>query len=151
MPTPISPAEAQQRGIAVNHERMDNGEVRYRLCAPDGTSYIRSENPGGPVWENSHSHAKLQEMVVVQRGEIVYAELRGGNVQFQRLRAGEYIVTVPGVPHNACVGEGAVVHTVKFGDCTCPDWIASPELDAYTKELTFAQAQQHADAEQTAD
>ena len=31
------------------------------------------------------------------------------------------------------IGHHIELHTVKFGDCADPDWIASPELDALVK------------------
>ena len=130
--------------ISTNHERMDNGELRFRLIGPDKSSYIRCENASdGPVWESSHSHAALREMVIVQSGEVIYAEYRDDRAMFRLLLPGMYVVTTPGIPHNQCLTGGAVVHTVKFGDCSNPDWIAAPQLDALTLPLTFEQARAH--------
>lgn len=139
-------AAFEQYGVSTNHERMDNGELRFRLIGPDKSSYIRCENAAGePVWESSHSHAALQELVLVQSGEVVYVEYRGGRAVFQLLRPGMYVVTTPDVPHNQCLTAHAVVHTVKFGDCSNPDWIAAPQLDALTLPLTFGQARAQAE------
>ena len=127
-------------GITSSHELMENGEARFRLIGRDNSSYIRCENTGGPVWENSHSHSALKEKVIVQEGCVVFAEYRRGTARLRALLPGDWAVTVPGVPHNECLARGSVVHTVKFGDCSHPDWIASPERDALTKWLSFAEA-----------
>lgn len=37
------------------------------------------------------------------------------------------------IPHNTFMAPDTILHTVKFGDCTDPDWIPSPELDALVK------------------
>ncbi|MBC3937574.1 hypothetical protein D4A47_01510 [Anaerotruncus massiliensis (ex Liu et al. 2021)] len=140
MPQKLNERGLAEFGITTNHERMENGEVRFRLTGRDGSSYIRCENTGGPVWENSHSHSALREMVIVQEGCVVFAEYREGTARLRELPPGGWAVTVPGVPHNECLARGTVVHTVKFGDCSHPDWIASPELDALTKRLSFAEA-----------
>ena len=76
MPQKLNERELAEFGITTNHERMENGEVRFRLTGRDGSSYIRCENTGGPVWENSHSHSALREMVIVQEGCVVFAEYR---------------------------------------------------------------------------
>lgn len=140
MPKRISEAEAKTYGITTKHEIMDNDSRRFRLISSDGTSYIRCENPGKPAWENSHSHSTLQELILVQRGELIFCELRNGKTSYTLLQAGDSAITTPKIPHNNCMSEDSVVHTVKFGDCTTLDWIQSPELDEQTKPLTFEQA-----------
>ena len=140
MPQKLSERDLAEFGITSNHERMENGEVRFRLAGRDGSSYIRCENTGGPVWENSHSHSSLREMVIVQDGCVIFAEYREGAALLRALFPGDWAVTVPGVSHNECLARGTVVHTVKFGDCSHPDWIAGPELDALTKPLSFEAA-----------
>lgn len=81
MPQKLNERELAEFGITTNHERMENGEVRFRLTGRDGSSYIRCENTGGPVWENSHSHSALREMVIVQEGCVVFAEYREGTAR----------------------------------------------------------------------
>ena len=100
MPQKLNERELAEFGITTNHERMENGEVRFRLTGRDGSSYIRCENTGGPVWENSHSHSALREMVIVQEGRVVFAEYREGTARLRELPPGGWAVTVPGVPHN---------------------------------------------------
>ncbi len=140
MPKQIFQSELSAWGISQKHERMDNGELRFRLMGRDGSGYIRCENPGPPVWENGHSHSSLQELVLVQHGAVVFVELRGKETKFTLLQEGDWAVTTPQVPHTECVGGNAVVHTIKFGDCSNSDWIPSLELDAKTKSLSFEEA-----------
>ena len=145
MPTPLSEQEVSARGIMLRHEKMDNGELRFRLAAPDGTCYIRCENPGGETWENSHSHAALQEWTVVQKGPVIYAEQYGEKTVYRLLDTWDTVITTPGIPHNICMGPDSVILTVKFGDCASPDWVPSELLDRRTKPLTFKQAQKLCD------
>ncbi len=140
MPNPIFEWELKALGISQTHERMENGELRFRLMGKDGSGYIRCENPGSPIWENSHSHSRLKELVLVQQGEVVFVELRGKETKFTLLQEGDCAITTPQIPHTECVGESAIVHTIKFGDCSNSDWIPSLELDAKTKSLSFEEA-----------
>ena len=125
--------EAELYGVSTKHSMMDNGERRFRLIGADGSCYIRTEASEDSGWENSHYHTRLSEVCIVQSGWVVYAELIDGKVQARRYEAGETFVIRPMIPHNACLAPHAVLHTVKFGDCTDPDWIPSPELDALVK------------------
>ncbi len=116
-------------GITTNHNVMDNGELRFRLSGADGSGYIRTEIPGHSGWENSHWHARLSELCLVQQGSLVYAELKEGKVETRTYTAGEYFIVPPLVHHNCCPAPGTILHTIKFGDCSAPDWNPSPELD----------------------
>ncbi len=137
MPQKIEDSELEKYGIRFCHERMDNGELRFRLISGDGSSYIRCENASESfVWENSHSHSALREMIIVQRGELVFAQYENGRASFRLLRAGDYAVTCPHIPHNDGLSARTVVHTVKFGETENGDWLPSPELDALTKPLS---------------
>ena len=40
---PLAPGEAEALGVTTLHEEMDNGELRFRLRATDGSSYIRTQ------------------------------------------------------------------------------------------------------------
>lgn len=125
--------EAKLYGVTANHSIMDNGERRFRLAGGDGSCYIRTEAAEDSGWQNSHYHTKLSEICVVQQGWVVYAELIGGRVEAKRYEAGESYLIRPMIPHNSCMGPRAILHTVKFGDCTDADWIPSSELDALVK------------------
>ncbi len=140
MPAKIPENELNSYGIKLNHETMDNGQLRFRLSGSDGSGYIRSENRGAPAWENSHSHSHLRELILVQSGTVVFVSYIGGQAHFITLKEGEFIIAYPGIAHNEILSQGAVIHTVKHGDCSSPDWIPCPELDELTKHLTFEQA-----------
>lgn len=129
----ILDAELAQYGIRTQHNVMDNGERRFRLAGADGSCYIRTESSGDSGWQNSHYHTKLSEICIVQEGWVVYAELTDGKVCAQKYTAGEHFVINPMIPHNSYMAPNSILHTVKFGDCSNADWLASPELDALVK------------------
>ena len=135
MPSPLSAAEAAALGVTALHERMDNGELRFRLRAADGSSYIRTEAADGG-WQNSHLHRHVQELSVVQRGTMLVAEERDGSLSLQILGAGACWLCPLDVPHNSCLLPGTVVHTVKYGERLPPsDWVACPQLDPLCRTL----------------
>ncbi len=129
----INDNELSQYGIRTNHNIMDNGERRFRLSGADGSCYIRTEAAGDSGWQNSHYHTRLSEICIVQEGWVVYAELIDGKVVANKYTAGETYLIRPMIPHNTYLASNTILHTVKFGDCTDPDWIANPELDALVK------------------
>lgn len=122
-----------QYGVTTRHSLMDNGELRFRLAGADGSCYIRTEASAHSGWQNSHFHTRLSELCIVQQGWVVYAELIDGRVSAQKYTAGESYIIKPMIPHNSWMAPHSILHTVKFGDCTDPDWIASPELDVLVK------------------
>lgn len=140
----IKPQELEQYGVMQQHEIMENGEIRFRLIGPDGSSYIRCESGSDCVWENSHCHSRLKEMILVQKGRIVFVEYIEGRTRFQKLEADDFVITTPMIPHNICMFSHTVVHTIKFGDCGNADWIPSKQLDEATKGLSFAEASERA-------
>ncbi len=129
----INDNELSQYGIRTLHTIMDNGERRFRLSGSDGSCYIRTEASGDSGWQNSHYHTRLSEICIVQEGWVVYAELIDGKVIANKYTAGETYLIRPMIPHNSWMAPNSILHTVKFGDCTDPDWIANPELDALVK------------------
>lgn len=129
----IEDAELAQYGIRTLHHIMDNGERRFRLSGADGSCYIRTEAAEDSGWQNSHYHTRLSELCIVQEGWVVYAELIDGKVTAHKYTAGETYLIRPMIPHNSWMAPNSILHTVKFGDCAAPDWIASPELDALVK------------------
>ena len=138
-PRKIANEDLPGYGVKLDHEILDTGEVRFRLSGSDGSGYIRAENPSARyLWENGHSHAALLELVVVQSGQCVFCELEDGAVTFKLLSPGDTAQTRPGVPHTICMDGRAAIHTVKFGDCSRPDWLPCPELDQIVKPMTFA-------------
>lgn len=129
----IKDTELSQYGIRTNHNIMDNGERRFRLSGSDGSCYIRTEAAEDSGWQNSHYHTRLSEICVVQEGWVVYAELIDGRVVAKKYTAGESYLIRPMIPHNSYMAPNSILHTIKFGDCSDPDWISSPELDGLVK------------------
>lgn len=120
---------------------MDNGELRFRLMKngdDSGFGYILTEMPekGGGAWQNSHYHRGVLETYIVQKRWIASAELVKGAVTIRIHRENEIFTTQPEVHHNIYMPSGAIIHTVKHGDCSLQhDWVASPELDNFTKQM----------------
>jgi hypothetical protein len=129
---------------------MDNGEYRFRLMREGqdmGYGYILTEMPLDKWgWQNSHHHQGVMETFIVQSGWIAYAELRGGiGLLIKICKPGEMFTSMPGIPHNVYMPAGAVIHTVKHGDCSIKkDWFANPELDELVNHLTEENIRQRA-------
>lgn len=135
---PISPEEARSYGMETKHDRMDNGELRFRLnCSADGSSYCRTVAPESGAWQNSHYHKGVSELYVVQSGWIAYAELNEGKFKLELLRPGESVTFRPLVHHNLYLSPGSVIHTIKYGIAYENDWFPSPELNERTKHLAL--------------
>ena len=97
--------------------------------------YIRTEATACSGWQNSHYHTRLSEMCIVQEGWVYYAELIDGKVEAQKYTAGEHFLIRPMIAHNSYMGPNAILHTVKFGDCSNADWCPAPELDALVRDM----------------
>ena len=136
MPRALSPQETEALGVTTLHEEMDNGELRFRLRASDGSSYIRTQSSPNSGWQNSHLHRRVHELNVIQQGAMVVVEERDGALSIQVLRAGDYYVCPLNVPHNSYMAPGTVAHTVKYGqDLPQTDWVACPHLDELCRPL----------------
>jgi hypothetical protein len=133
---------AEAYGIETDHERMPNGELRFRMYGRDGNGYVRTIS--GPVgaWQNSHFHQQIRETFIVETGWIVLAEWHpdGHGVVLKRLDPGGIVTTEPLQQHNVYLPADTLIHVVKHGSAMGEaDWIAAPELDAVTKCLSEAQ------------
>lgn len=139
MPVPLSQQQAEALGITARHERMDNGELRFRLCGADGSSYIRTVAGAESGWQNSHLHRYVHELNVIQQGAMLVAEEQDGGLAVRILRAGDFYLCPLNLPHNCYLLPGSVVHTVKYG-CKLPavDWVACPHLDPLCRALDVA-------------
>ena len=136
MPTPLTPDAAARLGVTAAHERMDNGEVRFRLQAEDGSKYCRTQAVGESGWQNSHLHHTISEMNIVQSGAVLVVTGTAGEHTLRLCRAEDWFLSSPNVPHNCYLYPGAVLHTVKFGaNISDGDWIAYPALDAICRSL----------------
>ncbi|MEP4380369.1 MAG: hypothetical protein ABJ215_00480 [Alphaproteobacteria bacterium] len=113
---PINPEQANNEfGIFTRHEKMPNGEHRFRLKKSDGTAYIRTEAGLHGAWQESHFHLNVRETYIVQSGWIAYAEEQGGRFTIEIFRPGELFTTQIGIVHNVYMSAGSVIHTVKHG------------------------------------
>ncbi|MFK3938123.1 GNAT family N-acetyltransferase [Alkalihalobacillus sp. NPDC078783] len=129
--------EAKSFGMETNHERMTNGEHRFRLSHVDGSSYCRTEATEAG-WQNSHYHKGITEWYVVQRGWIAYAERSSTNsFHLTILEEGDGITVQSMISHNIFMSDNSVIHTIKATKAKLEnDWFASPELDTYTSQFT---------------
>ena len=137
MPRPLSPKEAEALGVTTLHEEMDNGELRFRLRAADGSSYIRTQAAlQGSGWQNSHLHRHVHELNVVQQGAMVVVEEREGGLSVRVIGTGEFYLCPLNVPHNSYMAPGTVAHTVKYGaGLPETDWVPCPHLDEVCRTL----------------
>jgi hypothetical protein len=130
-------------GIEERHERMANGELRFRLMAGDGSGYIRTIASDAGGWQNSHYHKMILETYIVQSGWAGFVELVDGDTVWLVLRSGDVYTTQPYVAHNVYLPANTVLHTVKHGDTTAEaDWHGSPELDTLTKSVAESEVLQ---------
>ena len=136
MPTPLSDRQAKDLGVTTRHERMDNGELRFRLCASDGSSYIRTEAGAQSGWQNSHLHRYVHELNVIQQGVMLVVEEHDGVLVPRVLRTGDFYLCPLNVPHNSYLLPGTVAHTVKYGqELPDVDWVSCPQLDPRCRAL----------------
>lgn len=143
MPETLTPTQCAELGVLFNASRMDNREHRFRLMKGENNStygYILTEMPVETLgeWQNSHFHKGIMETYIVQKGWIGFADLMvDGTACFYAYRPGEMFTSRPGQAHNVYMPAGAVIHTVKHGDCSlAKDWFSSPELDLLTKHIS---------------
>jgi mannose-6-phosphate isomerase-like protein (cupin superfamily) len=140
MKKPISAESAQRdHGVTTNHERMENGELRFRLTAKDGSSYSRTVAAKDGGWQNSHSHTEFQELYLVEFGWMALATPGRSehSPHIQILHPGNVCVTPIGQIHNVYLATNAVIHTIRFGvRGVQPRWEPEPLFDLLTKRLT---------------
>lgn len=132
----LSAKEAEKYGITAKHDRMPNGELRFRLRNRDGSAYIRTEATSSSGWQKSHYHKSVRETYIVQSGTMALAEWIKENLRIRLFGPSEIVTTEPYVPHNVYLFANAVIHTVKHGDeGEVADWHADSSLDEKTTQL----------------
>ncbi len=124
----LSDKEAEKYGIHYMHHEMENGELRFRLVSDSGSSYILTKSIGRNGWQKSHVHYQKREFYIVEKGVVLIALLIEGRVCIETLCENSSFSVPVGVPHNVCMSEDAVLHTVKFGTKD-EDWNGCKELD----------------------
>jgi mannose-6-phosphate isomerase-like protein (cupin superfamily) len=136
---------AQEYGVSAVHSKMDNGELRYRLVAADGSAYVRVEASAEGGWQNSHYHKEVLETYIIQKEWAAFVELDAGNAQWKIMKPGDVYTTRRQVPHNVYLPAHAVIHVVKHGgDGVENDWYSSEMLDSLTKHLSETEISQAA-------
>lgn len=139
-PDNLSVEECKRLGVTFPSARMGNGEYRFRCSDKNGYGYALTKMPADSSgWQNSHFHKSVIETYVVQSGWIGFATLEtpSNTMKLALYQTGEVVTTKINQAHNVFLSSGAVIHTVKHGDCTIPnDWFASPELDAQSEQLS---------------
>jgi hypothetical protein len=126
----ISNEQARSLGVWSEHERMPNGELRFRLRNEDGSSYIRTVSSSEGGWQKSHYHVSVRETYIVQMGRIGFAELFNDRFSLRAFGPGSIFTTEPMVPHNVYMFRDSVIHTVKHGlGGLTGDWHSAPSLD----------------------
>ena len=123
----------EKYGIYTKHNIMENGEKRFRLIGNDGSSYIRTESSSNGGWQKSHYHTLIKELYLVQKGEIIFAQLINNKINIKKYIKNEFFISKPMIPHNIYMFPDSILHTIKYGDCLKSDWIPSQELDEMIK------------------
>jgi len=135
--TTITCADAAEHyGVRTNHERMPNGEVRFRLTNTDGNDYIRTAASLAGAWQKAHCHATLRETYVVESGWMAIAEETEGEIAISVYWPNDVTTTKPKVVHNVYLSSNAVIHTVKHGGTAPGDWQESSTFTAKTSTLS---------------
>lgn len=133
----ITESEASKvYGINTDHERMPNGELRFRLTSSDGNNYIRTVASAAGAWQVAHSHVSLRETYIIERGWMALAERQESILKISVYWPGDLVTTRPTISHNVYLPANAVIHTVKHGSNEQHDWKEDSGLTAETKSLT---------------
>jgi hypothetical protein len=102
-------------GIELVHERMENGEYRFRLFAPDGNGYILTIAPNGG-WQKSHCHSEFRELYLVEHGWMALATPDQDRKPIIAIyQPGQTCVSPQGEVHNVYLSQRSTIHTVKYG------------------------------------
>ncbi|PYS93539.1 MAG: hypothetical protein DMF64_04880 [Acidobacteria bacterium] len=123
-------------GINTDHEKMPNGELRFRLISSDGNNYIRTVASDKGAWQVAHSHSSLRETYIIEKGWMALAERQGDTLEISVYWPSDIVTTRPTIAHNVYLPANAVIHTVKHGSNGQHDWNGESELNAETEPLT---------------
>jgi hypothetical protein len=129
----INAAESRfHNGITAELEKMENGELRYKLKKTDGTAYIRTEAPPNGGWQEAHFHNKVIETYIVQNKWIGFAVLVDKEPSYRIYKETQIFTVTPLVIHNIYMPKGAVVHTVKHGKAKGERRLTNFETEKFT-------------------
>ena len=131
----ISQRKVGQFKIYEEHESMANGELRFRLMGDDGSGYIRTIAGDKKEWQCGHSHSRIIETYIVQKGFMILA-IDWGEPEFYTCEPNSIVTIKPGVVHKVYLPTNAIIHTVKHGDTSKKDWKAEREFDKEIAKLS---------------
>lgn len=136
----MSMEDAGKFGIANKHSIMDNGEKRFRqICLKDKTAYIRAEGGKLAYWQKSHYHKYINEIYIVQKGQILVAQYIDNKIKINKYKECGVFTIEPNIPHNIYMYPNAVLHTVKYGDVKEYDWEPFELLDEKLQEKSITE------------
>lgn len=103
----------------------------------DKTAYIRAEGSNRGYWQKSHYHKFVKEIYIVQKGSILLAQYKDGEVCFNKVDEDETFIVFPNIPHNVFMYPNTITHTVKYGEGKEYDWEAFEKLDNILNEKSI--------------
>lgn len=102
--------------ISTYHQKMDNGEFRFRLIKNDGATYIRTEAGNNASWQKSHFHKKIKETYIIQKGWVACAKMINEKCKIKIFKENEIFTIEANTPHNIYMAKNSVIHTIKHGN-----------------------------------
>jgi oxalate decarboxylase/phosphoglucose isomerase-like protein (cupin superfamily) len=124
--------------VELTHERMENGELRFRLFGDDLNGYIRTVATSKGGWQKSHVHTEFKEFYLVEFGWMAMAIPAPDGAPILKIyEEGQSCFSPPGQTHNIYLSADSVIHTIKFGvRKRGPRFEPRPDFDAMTTHLT---------------
>lgn len=123
-----------KRNIKIENEEMPNKETRFRVKWEDFSGVNITTSSNTPNWQNAHYHKCSKEIYVIQKGKILMAIEKNGEVEFKQLQIGESIVIEPLTKHNVYMFENTMTYVIKYGQTVESDWYEDQELDKVSRE-----------------
>jgi hypothetical protein len=138
----------QNAGLELKHKVMSNGEHRYSVNLPDGSSFILTVAGDEGAWQDAHRHRGkgFLEVYTVIKGWIAGAFVPGASEssqpQLRRWVKGESF-SFCNEPHNIYLPAGAIIHTTKVAgrpvgnpERKNTDWWPDYVLDKWSKAFS---------------
>jgi hypothetical protein len=128
-------AQLKLCGVTTRTELMPNGETRFRFVHGPGDECVITTGAGDPSdrsswsgWQNAHQHGcpfgaeplvtdfvqGICEVYLVQTGKMIWAEWTGERFALSVLTAGQFVISRPGVAHNALLRPGDTIPNWKL-------------------------------------
>lgn len=120
----------KQADLKLDYKRFGDRERRYYVKGP-GSYILTIAERGG--WQDAHYHKDFNEIIIVQKGEIIISYLNSDTVS--HIIAGEAMEILKGETHNIYMFPGSITHCIKYGNVKKGDWIPDEEFTKYCKTL----------------